>query len=51
MKQIGKRVRYLKRVKKEMRRRFMLLYRLFRHKKYKEPLPGRYDDQLLEEDQ
>ena len=40
----SKRVAALKKMKLEMRRRFMLLYKLFRMKKYGEPLTTKKND-------
>ena len=50
--QAKKRVLALRKVRREMTRRFMLLYRHFRLKKYGEPLPGSdgVDEDLFEED-
>lgn len=51
MRQAKKRVEALKRMRGEMQRRFMLLYRHFRLKKYGEPLTNDTEvDDLFEED-
>ena len=39
----SKRVKALKNMRLEMKRRYMLLYKHFRHKKYGEPLDGAKD--------
>lgn len=44
MKETSKRVAALTKMRKEMNKRFYLLYRYFRFKKYSEPLPSADDD-------